>query len=60
MEYRRNRTRYLTMKGTNLAIIFVLIFTLFGARLILKAHKYAEEIRNERQEQLDNYYNQIR
>ena len=48
------------MKGTNLAIIFVLIFTLFGARLILKAHKYADEIRNERQEQLDNYYNQIR
>ena len=41
------------MKGTNLAIIFVLIFTLFGARLILKAHKYAEEIRNEKQEQLD-------
>ena len=42
------------MKGTNLAIIFVLIFTLFGARLIIKAHKYAEEIRNEKQEQLDN------
>tara|TARA_B100000945_G_C20300562_1_gene557838 strand:+ start:491 stop:637 length:147 start_codon:yes stop_codon:yes gene_type:complete len=45
------------MKGTNLAIIFVLIFSLFGARLILKAHKYAEEIKQEREERMFNYYN---